>query len=443
MSYDDDQDTRITKKLKTTTNTASISNLYIFKSGQWSPLSPSTSSTSSSNACCKSLKLLTYNTWSSSPSHSPHQSQAIIHILRHSKAHIIALQELDQQLQQNLLSQNWLRDNYVISTVDSYWHTIGQGDGGTGKEGRPEAVIVLVRRELAINAHARVSFVKMDNGKGEQGKGLVVLDLDLDLDSSHQGTQPPRDEDEPDPGRLAVDDLVSSQSHRTPKKNNKRIRIITSHFSSLPQNAPLRAAQLGLAQSLLTSPSSPVVDIGILMADFNVSSEAELENVFGAEEGGWRDGIEALAAVPVVVVGGGPSNPTKTNSSNNKSRRHRMNKNHPHPPVSLQDPLNLEPRRDPFRQHATFGSLYPFVAGAPRSKPRKARRIDRVLLFVPPCTRESEGGGGVGFVRGSYEEVGGGQVRDGEGRRCWDRQGREGRMWPSDHLGVAVVVALG
>ena len=93
-------------------------------------------------------------------------------------------------------------------------------------------------------------------------------------------------------------------------------------------------------------------------------------------------------------------------------------------------PPSTPPSPDLFRSSPTFGTLYPFVPGAPRSKPRKARRIDRVYL----------GGHGSSVV--GYEELGRDQVRDAGGKRMWDKQGEDGRMWPSDHIGLVVSVDL-
>lgn len=162
----------------------------------------------------------------------------------------------------------------------------------------------------------------------------------------------------------------------------KKLHLVGSHFSSLPENASIRLAQYSLALDSILSSSTTTTSV--LLGDFNASSHEELAL--------FHPSLSDLFL-------SSPSTPP-------------------------------EPDLDLFRSSPTFGHLYPFVPGAPRSRPRKPRRIDRILV----------GGAGRGV---GYEEVGKEQVRGKDGKRVWDRNGYEGRAWPSDHLGVVGTVRVG
>ncbi len=90
----------------------------------------------------------------------------------------------------------------------------------------------------------------------------------------------------------------------------------------------------------------------------------------------------------------------------------------------LEEPVAL------FSAASTFGTLYPYVPGAPRNKPRKGRRIDRILVS------------GQDVSCSDYALCGGDMVGDEKSIVVRDREGAQGVMWPSDHLGVSVMVSM-
>lgn len=147
------------------------SELYSFLSPTW------TLTTSFPDAPRKlsSLRCLTYNTFSSSPIHSPHQTTALLRVLREARFDIAALQEVTLAFFAAIQRAGWARE-YVVSGAREYLRAAGKGDGGKGKEGGPEAVVFLVRREL-VGAGSEVGFVRLPCGRGEAGKALVVLRL--------------------------------------------------------------------------------------------------------------------------------------------------------------------------------------------------------------------------------------------------------------------------
>lgn len=97
---------------------------------------------------------------------------------------------------------------------------------------------------------------------------------------------------------------------------------------------------------------------------------------------------------------------------------------------SLHD--TVSPLSDPFRDDPTFGQLYPFIPGAPKSRPRKLRRIDRILIGGEVMGIGCEKGK-VGNVRVGMDPL----VVDGELLRE-----NKGNVFPSDHCGVLAVVRV-
>ncbi|KAK4705583.1 hypothetical protein P7C70_g623, partial [Phenoliferia sp. Uapishka_3] len=283
----------------------------------------------------RSIRCLTYNTYSASPSYTTRQSISLLRVIRSTRADLIVLQEVSETLEALLHREAWARD-YVMSTTRGFSEAAGKGNGGGGKAGGEEAVLVMVKKDL-MEMGSRCEFERLEVGPAEGGKALVELRL---MNAS----------------------------------GNEQLRLVTSHFSSLPQNAHIRRTQLSLALSFLTT--SPATS-SLLLGDFNNASESELELL----------------------------SPFLTDSYT--------------PPSSS---------TDLFRDSPTYGELYPFFYGG-RGAKRKPRRIDRCYY------------GGSASVRG-YELVGREQVRDAGGKRIWDREGAEGRVWPSDHLGVVVTVRL-
>lgn len=147
------------------------SELYTFLSPSWRP----TPSFLAAPTPLSSLRCLTYNTFSSSPTHSPHQTTALLRVLHEARFDIAALQEVTPAFFAALQKAGWTKE-YALSGAQEFLHAAGHGGGGWGKEGGPEAVVLLVRREL-VGAGSRVGFVRMPTGRGEGGKALVVLRL--------------------------------------------------------------------------------------------------------------------------------------------------------------------------------------------------------------------------------------------------------------------------
>ncbi|GAA6035253.1 hypothetical protein JCM8097_008785 [Rhodosporidiobolus ruineniae] len=264
-----------------------------------------------------SLSFLTYNTFSSSPTHSPLQSTAVLDLLRSARADVIALQEVTAAFFRRLQDQAWVQQAYVLAnTPEGFWTVAGKDGRGPGsKPGEREACVVLVRKDL-VGRGSRVELVKLPRASDEGGKAAVVVNL-------HSG------------GR-------------------EQLRLFTSHFTSLSTNAPIRSAQYQLALSLLSSPStasttssSSPEPLRVLLGDFNASSPSEL----------------ALFPSSSLHLQDACASPSSSTSKSKK--RPRGNEE--------------EETEEAFRARPTFGHLYPWVTASSR-KPRKPRRIDRVYF---------------------------------------------------------------
>ena len=222
---------------------------------------------------------------------------------------------------------------------------------------------------------------------------------------------------------------------------DEQTRIATSHFSSLPVNSALRQSQYQtVLQSLHScSPSASSLDrlnnsraTKILLGDFNAASAAEFSAITTS-----YPLSDAFTVSPSHLHG-------------------------PHFHQSQHQQHQRDPRATPSQEEAsfkhppTFGHLYPYVPGAPRSKPRKARRIDRVYFSTSPtsslrCSHYShigeaalhfplkmsteDDGGSTSAVAHHHRRKGGKK-----GPKIRDRDSVDGWMRASDHAGVRVVL---
>ncbi|GAA5890063.1 hypothetical protein JCM8208_002687 [Rhodotorula glutinis] len=319
------------------------------------------------------LTVLTYNTWSSSPSHTSAQSRAILDLLHTSRSDLVVLQEVTSAFFRLLSHETWLHDDWVVSTPEEFWQVAGKGAKKRGKEGDDEACVVLVRRALA-GSGSEVKMLRLDRARDEGGRAAIALKL------CSRGVE--------------------------------QVRLVTSHFSPLPDNAPLRSRQYKACLSFLSAaspnpPSSssyrpPRPPLRLLVGDLNASSAAELA---------------PFSSPPHSLTDACPSAPP------------------PRAPASAHDASFASP--------PTFGHLYPLVTVHSR-KARKARRIDRMYFSGSAGaggsgSRSSSGSGGGARVRvARYEHLGG--ERAVEGR---DRTGRDSKVWASDHEAVRVELEWG
>lgn len=146
----------------------------------WEALTPSRFAWPSPAA----ITLLTYNTWTSSPSHSPLQSLALLEILQQANADILALQEITLPFYTSLLAQPWLREGYCLPASLEFWWSVtespaaggGQQKVKGGKKGAREACVLLVRKEL-VGKGSWSALRVLERARGEGGKGWVEVGL--------------------------------------------------------------------------------------------------------------------------------------------------------------------------------------------------------------------------------------------------------------------------
>lgn len=148
-----------------------------------STLPPSSSSSTSSSTPLR-LSCLTYNLWTSSPSHTPSQTLSLLSLLRTSDADVLALQEVTATFFARLLEEAWMREGYTTTTVEEYWRVSGKGaeEGGRGrgrgkgKEGEREAVVLVVKKAL-VQRGSQVGVVKLSRARDEGGKAAICVGL--------------------------------------------------------------------------------------------------------------------------------------------------------------------------------------------------------------------------------------------------------------------------
>lgn len=357
------------------------------------------------------LSFLTYNTFSSSPTHTRAQSLALASLITTSDCALVALQEVALPFYRFLLSQPSFREaGYAVSTPDEYWRVSGRGSAERGKDGMRESCVVLVKEGLLARG-SEIRIARLGRGRDEGGKaavGVRVVSGGREVVSIARPTL-----------RLSLQAHLSSRGRVAcwePLLINVRaqLRLATSHFSSLPFNASLRTRQFRTCLDFLSRPLPPTTcdsnfsstsppesrPTRILLGDFNASNAGEFDTVTSHP---------ALTLVDAFDV--------CTSGSRSRSKKGKK--------AEKEDTAD-----DTFRSPPTFGHLYPWIR-PPSSlktrnpKPRKVRRIDRV--YVEP-------GHGVSVRR--YEHLGGTPLEGGERDEC----GRDGGVFASDHEGVLVEV---
>ena len=164
-----------------------------------------------------------------------------------------------------------------------------------------------------------------------------------------------------------------------------RLRILASQFDSNVRHtgsaANVRAEQYADARAILVPPDATMPTVEALLIDANHSQYDETQP--------FRDAafVDAYEVV--------------------------------HPHVA----------RDPFRADATFGQLVPFFDRAPRHQTRKPRRVDLALVRGPASVDKAV-------------HFGEAPVRGRNGQMLPYHLGRDGLMFPSDHLGLSVALQL-
>ncbi|GAA5824846.1 hypothetical protein JCM3770_001142 [Rhodotorula araucariae] len=309
------------------------------------------------------LAILTYNTWSSAPTHTLAQSRAVLAVVRDARADVVALQEVTARFFALMCDEPWLRTGgWVLTTPDAFWRVAGKGAKHRGKDGESEACVLLVRQGL-LGRGSELRMTRLERAKDEGGKAAIALKL-----FSH---------------------------------GEERVRLASSHFTSLPVNASLRARQYDTCLSFLSTPAParsgrrPGAPLRLFLGDFNASTASELLPLSEPP----HTLADACPSAPAIAAHAQPSGAAAAAAAAHAAS---------------------------FAAPPTFGHLYPWVTAHAR-KARKPRRIDRVYYA------------GEGARVRRYEHRGGEQAV--EGRR--DRTGRGGQSWASDHEAVRVEVEWG
>lgn len=397
------------------------------------------------------LRLLTYNTFSCDPSHTASQTEALLAVLETARADIITLQEVSRPFYRAL--QRWAaaaaakgkkgEGGWTMTSLQQVWDVQGpEGEAPNGpnrKRGTREACVLLVREALLLGG---------GGGDGSNGGEVRIAKLDK---AKNEG------------GKAAI-------GFRLFRNGIEVLRLVTSHFSALPENAPLRSRQYRSCLSFLSSasarrgtlknghgPSGPV-PVCVFVGDTNASSPDELR-VLGEPPLTLVDAI--TIAPPLLAPRGGRSahdddgHATCTSPPLPHSPRRKRRKREADGPsrsaseVATNQPTRCGPEfteeEASFRHRPTFGHLYPYVHASARGRPRKVRRIDRVYVSsVGPSSardnNESHDSPSPVVVQCTLYQHLGGEPLVGKEER--DRLGRDGRRFASDHEAVLVQLEL-
>ena len=147
---------------------------FAASSGLWEAFTP-TPLTSTKPLTTRPLRIVTWNTYSSSPGYTDAQARTLLRVMRSSRGDVFALQEVSAAFEALLQREAWVRD-FAISQSREFFDEAGDGAGGGGKEGGPEAVLLMVRKEL-VGRGSALTYERLKVGPGERGKALVLLRL--------------------------------------------------------------------------------------------------------------------------------------------------------------------------------------------------------------------------------------------------------------------------
>ncbi|GAA5866650.1 hypothetical protein JCM3774_001947 [Rhodotorula dairenensis] len=380
------------------------------------------------------LRLLTYNTFSADPSHTASQTAALLAVLDRAKADLVALQEVSEPFYRAV--QRWAAAaapagrGWSMTSLREVWDVQGPEahrlEGATGprstKRGQKEACVLLVRTALV-------------------GRGTEVRIAKLD-----------RADHEDDNRRKAA------IGFRLVHRGHEVLRLVTSHFSALPQNAALRSRQYRTCLSFLSSayrgatgapyddPGTGTGPVCVLLGDMNASAPGELALISEPP----LSLVDAYTLAPFRPPG--PSGGQYPSKGTHIEQQGRIGQKAAAATATVSVSGEAETEAS-FRQRPTFGHLYPFVHASARGRPRKVRRIDRVYISAPavsssatlPSTAAAAAEGKaqartrspatVGVKVTSYEHLGGEPLAGPDER---DRLGRGGRRFASDHEAVLV-----
>ena len=145
-----------------------IAHLSRYEAGKWTAIPRAAPSITPLPDYVAPLRLMTYNTHSGNSSPYARQSAtALLVILQHCRLDIIALQEITVGFYARLLAENWVRQNWVVTSLTEFKRVSGD---------RAEGCVVLVKAGL-VGRGSRVEFLRLDKSRDELGKALIVLKL--------------------------------------------------------------------------------------------------------------------------------------------------------------------------------------------------------------------------------------------------------------------------
>ena len=146
------------------------SSFEAFKAGTWTTIPPISLPITPLPAFDSSLRVMTYNTYSR---YSSRQSAtALLSILQHSNLDVIALQEVTSTFSKSLLAKKWVRENWVVTSLNAFKKISGD---------KEEGCMMLIKAGL-VGRGSTVEMIKLEKAPGnhELGKALIVLKLHSD-----------------------------------------------------------------------------------------------------------------------------------------------------------------------------------------------------------------------------------------------------------------------
>lgn len=121
----------------------------------------------------KRFTCVTYNVFSGALSksvpHAAHRTKSAISVLSRSKAHVIALQEVSLAFERTLRKERWLRQDWLLTSVQDYFETADTTSAG--HEVEKDGCLIAIKKSMADQS----AYASMSPLSGQQGKVLIIV----------------------------------------------------------------------------------------------------------------------------------------------------------------------------------------------------------------------------------------------------------------------------
>lgn len=121
----------------------------------------------------KRFTCVTYNVFSGhlskSVPHAIHRTKSAISLLSRSNAHVIALQEVSPGFEQSLRRERWLRQDWLVTSLQDYFESAHSTS--TGSESEKDGCVIAIRKNM-VDSRSCAAMLPLS---GRQGKVLITV----------------------------------------------------------------------------------------------------------------------------------------------------------------------------------------------------------------------------------------------------------------------------